>query len=262
MSKLVSIIIPYFNNISTLEEALYSCINSKYKNIEIIVVDDGSEVGVPSSILKNIDFKSVKFLHKKNGGAASARNYGVSNALGEYILFLDADDLILDTYISKAVGVLDSNNNTKLVYCQAVMFNKEKEFYWNLNPMSIYELYTSNCIFICSMIRRNDFDILGGFDTKLLALEDWDLWIRLVDYEYEVHQIQEVLFKYRIDQEDYKSLTNIYLKDEEKRLKLQQMIYEKNAAKIIRTLGHPGVLYTKIKAHNKKFWRRFKKIRI
>lgn len=105
--KKISVIIPCYNQSEYLLDAVKSVVNSTYKNLEIIVVNDGSTEKTPQeiqSMLMPID--NVILINQENSGVCAARNNGIIKASGEYILPLDADDRIADTYIEKAISIL------------------------------------------------------------------------------------------------------------------------------------------------------------
>ena len=104
MNDLISIIINVYNGEKYIKKCLDSVVNQTYKNIEIILVDDGSTDGSGELCekIKNNDTR-IKVYHKKNGGLGSARNYGFNQAKGEYILFLDSDDYIELNTIEKMI---------------------------------------------------------------------------------------------------------------------------------------------------------------
>lgn len=108
-TPLVSVVIPSFNSGRLLENAIKSVINQTYKNIEIIIVDDGSTDGTKEWLVKNS--LGIKYYFQKNSGAASARNTGVSLATGEYIAFLDADDIWLPTKLEKQIELINIQNS-------------------------------------------------------------------------------------------------------------------------------------------------------
>ena len=119
----VSVIVPVYNVLPCyIEEALDSALASTYQNIEIIVVNDGSTSKETLSFLKNYNNQKVKIINQINMGLAEARNTGIKNATGKYILPLDADDKIEPTYIEKAVKIIDSKKKIGIVYCEADMF--------------------------------------------------------------------------------------------------------------------------------------------
>jgi glycosyltransferase involved in cell wall biosynthesis len=104
--KKVSVVLPFYNGITLLEDALQSVINQTYSNIEIIVVNDGST--------ENVDFflekyaKNIKYVHRDmNGGCAAGRNTGIEHSTGDYIAFMDSDDIWLPTKIEKQVAIME-----------------------------------------------------------------------------------------------------------------------------------------------------------
>ena len=108
---LISIIVPVYNVESYLERCVNSIINQTYHNLEIILVDDGSPDGsgdLCDKLAKNDD--RITVYHKKNGGLSDARNYGVQNANGEYITFIDSDDFVAKDYIEHLYSMIQEFN--------------------------------------------------------------------------------------------------------------------------------------------------------
>lgn len=107
MKKLVSIIVPVYNIENYIERCLNSLINQTYENTEIIVIDDGS-----SDNSKNIvdTYKNIKVIHTDNKGLSAARNLGIKNANGEYIMFVDGDDYVSTNYVSHMVKSIDDKD--------------------------------------------------------------------------------------------------------------------------------------------------------
>lgn len=108
MNEIISVIIPIYNGESTLEKCVYSILNSKYSNLEIILVNDGS-TDKSRELCDNLtkkDFR-ISVYHLKNGGVSHARNIGISHAKGEYYTFIDCDDYVTENYF------LDLYNNIK-----------------------------------------------------------------------------------------------------------------------------------------------------
>lgn len=108
MEKKVSVIIPFYNNINWLNEAVESVLNQTYQNIEIIVVNDGSFENI-NMFLESYREK-IFYFEKTNGGAASARNLGISHANGEFIAFLDSDDIWLPNKLQEQISFMENNN--------------------------------------------------------------------------------------------------------------------------------------------------------
>ena len=117
MDKLISVIVPIYNVEKYLTKCIESIINQTYKNLEIILVDDGSPDKSPI-ICDEYAKKDnrIKVIHKKNGGLSDARNYGMSLATGEYISFIDSDDYIDEEMYEKMIFEL-INNDSDIVSC-------------------------------------------------------------------------------------------------------------------------------------------------
>lgn len=195
---MVSVIIPCYNDGKYLHEAISSVLASTYDEYEIIVVDDGSTDSETIKVLKNIHIDKVKVITcGTNQGLSHARNYGISQALGKYILPLDADDKIASTYISKAVKVLEKNENIGIVYCEAELFGLKKGK-WDLPEFKPAQMLVGNQIFSTAMFRKRDWQQTGGYceDWKH-GYEDYDFWLSILELGREVVRIPETLFFYR-----------------------------------------------------------------
>ncbi|HDX9639351.1 TPA: glycosyltransferase family 2 protein [Bacillus mobilis] len=125
-TQLVSVIVPLYNAEKYIEETMESILNQTYKNIEIVIVDDGSK-DQSSSIVKNFKKKypeQIKYISQENQGVSVARNTGIENANGEYISFLDSDDLWHSTKIEKQIESMHKNN-MNACYCGFMNFYEE-----------------------------------------------------------------------------------------------------------------------------------------
>ena len=135
-NELISIIVPVYNVEQYLEKCVNSIINQTYKNLEIILVDDGATdtSGKMCDELAKIDSR-IKVYHKENGGLSDARNYGVERATGEYIGFVDSDDYIDSEMYEKLYEAIKKENtdvaecNLKIIYPDRVELFTEKKYY-------------------------------------------------------------------------------------------------------------------------------------
>jgi glycosyltransferase involved in cell wall biosynthesis len=200
----VSIVIPCFNSGIVLLEALESCRNSQFQDFEILVVDDGSTDSRTIEILSQIECSiSLSVLRKNNGGASSARNFGVKEAKGEFLFFLDSDNLIRPDYLTHAVQVIQEDAEICVVYAKPFFFGNEgaqESSRFEVLDFSFDLLLAGNYVDMCSLVRKKAFLEVGGFDEnqELFFGEDWDLWIRLTQAGWKFHFLNEVLFDYRI----------------------------------------------------------------
>lgn len=199
---MVSVIVPCYKQAEYLPETLESVLAQTYPKWECVIVNDGSpdntEEIANEFLAKDNRFK---YIRKENQGVSAARNVGISKSKGEFVLPLDADDLIDSSYIGKAVGRFVQYPETKLVYCKADKFGKEVG-YWDLGEYEYEKLLWYNCIFCTAMFRRADFDLTKGYNVNMNhGIEDWDFWLTLLKKNDLVYRINEVLFHYRIKEE-------------------------------------------------------------
>lgn len=198
--KKVSVIIPCYNCGEYLEEAINSALASTYKNIEIVVANDGSTDEATLKALEKIgklENPLVKVVHQENKGASAARNLAISHAIGEYILPLDGDDKIHPSYIEKALEALETMPNIGAVYCETEFFGT-KSGKFDLPEYSRIELLNNNLIVCCGLYRKKDWERVGGYREDFQnGLEDWEFWISFLELGYDFYKIPEVLFYYR-----------------------------------------------------------------
>jgi len=193
---LVSVIIPIYNYGKQFEKTLNSVFESTYKNIEIIIVDDGStDSYVNQKLLSISENSSIKIIRQVNSGPSSARNNGIKNSTGDFILPLDADDSIHSDYIQTCVNILKNNKNISPVYCDTLHIGQlqgvEQRPEWSME-----RLIQGPFIVNCSMFHKEAFEKSDGYDTSLFGWEDYDLWIRMGKNGYKGHRIPKPLFTY------------------------------------------------------------------
>lgn len=194
----VSVVIPCYNAGGYLSEAVRAVLTQTFPDVEIIIVDDGSTDATTLKLLRDCSWPRTRVLHQANAGPAAARNCGVRAASGDYILPLDADDIIDPTYVTKAVAALEQRVDVGVVYCKAMRFGDE-EGPWDLPGFSVEELAIGNVVFVTALFRKTDWAAVGGFDEHLRhGLEDYDFWIKLVHRGRKVVQLDEYLFHYRV----------------------------------------------------------------
>ncbi|MFG6687630.1 glycosyltransferase family 2 protein [Mariniflexile sp. HNIBRBA6329] len=194
----VSIIVPCYNHAQYLDEALQSVKEQTYSDWECIIVDDGSPdttALVANGWIEKDD--RFKYVHQENKGLASARNYGISQSSGIFILPLDADDTISKDYLAKALGAFQEDASLKVVYCKAEKFGMETGA-WELKPFSLFNLSQENMIFCSALFRKTDWETVGGYDENMrYGCEDWEFWISLLKHGGTVKQLDSVGFYYR-----------------------------------------------------------------
>jgi glycosyltransferase involved in cell wall biosynthesis len=209
-APLITVIIPLYNGADFIEQTLRSVIAQTYQNLEIIVVNDGSTDHSPQLVQGLIaEDNRIEIITKPNGGVASARNLGIGRALGEWIGFVDADDIWDPTFVQKVVDrTAFLSDSVGVIYSWAQNINDRDQ----VIP-GVHVAYITGNVYgtlLChnflgnasaSVIRRSCFDRVGGYDSGLReaqaqGCEDWDLYLRLAEY-YDYAVIPELLVGYR-----------------------------------------------------------------
>jgi glycosyltransferase involved in cell wall biosynthesis len=195
----ISVIVPCYNQAQYLGECLQSIASQTFTDWECVVVDDGSPDNTEETAAKWTKKDSrFRYLKQQNSGVCAARNNGIENALGEWVLPLDADDKIAEKYLELAKN--EFKNGYKLIYCNADFFGG-KTGKWEIPEYNYFNQLRGNHIFISAFFRKNDWKNAGGFDTNLIyGFEDWDFWLSLLGLNDKAKKLDYVGFFYRIRQ--------------------------------------------------------------
>jgi glycosyltransferase involved in cell wall biosynthesis len=198
----VSVVIPVYNGERFLAETVHSALTQTHRDVEVIVVDDGSTDGTPE-VISHLG-GSVRSLRQSNQGVAAARNAGIAAARGHFVAFLDADDVWLPDKLERQLALFESNPSLGAVGCGNLVADERlTTVAEHLAPpcdLSSILLLRSNggltggstLIARTEVLRR-----LGGYDTRLSTSADWDLVVRIVRH-YEVASVREALMHYRL----------------------------------------------------------------
>lgn len=214
----VSVIIPCYKYAHFLKECVDSVRNQTYKNIEIIVVDDGS----PDNTKEVCEQLGVKCVSKLNGGLGSARNAGIKEATGEYIMCLDADDKLVPGAIQEHVNLMGEKT---IAQCALMEFGESHNVFTPLGA-TIESLLYANSVYCNAMFPKKAWEESGGYDesdTMRLGYEDWEYWIRLTDLGYNVVTSNNLALRYR-KHPNSMTLQTTHPNHE----KIRRYIYEKN----------------------------------
>lgn len=201
----VSVVIAAYNAMQYLPQTLESIYNQTFQDFEVIIVDDGSHDGIQQWSTGLLDPR-VHFFSQKNLGSAAARNNALNHALGDYIAFVDSDDLCEPRKLEKQVHILDNNPQVGLVYSWVSTIDgegnpsgkvckpsEEGDVWSRLTEHDILETGSN------PMVRRACFDKVGFFDEGLPYAQTWEMWLRIAStFQFKV--IREPLIKYRIHQ--------------------------------------------------------------
>jgi len=185
---LVSIVIPCYKQSQWLGEAIDSALKQTYQNIEVIVVSDGSPDNTVEVALQH----RVKLIVQDNQGVSSARNSGIKQAKGKWILCLDADDKIDHHFLERTIDKDD------IVTTKLTEFGDHNGVWQGINNPTLKDLKEGNQLNCCSLFKREIWEEIDGYDEEMHdGYEDWDLWIRARAVGYTITNIGEPLFFYR-----------------------------------------------------------------
>ena len=199
-----SIIIPCYNQGNFLSDCINSIQNQKNGSWEVWIINDGSgddtaQIGEEYSIQNS----KINYLYQTNQGLSAARNFGMNQAKGDFLLFLDADDWLEPDLLSKYIELISSNPSFQLFRCGYAYWDHPAGYCFHRhNPSGEGEIFpevlTQNigpCHSI--LINRKFAEKLGGFDIRLKSCEDWDFWIRAGRSGAKILSTSEVLVAYR-----------------------------------------------------------------
>lgn len=199
MSPLVSIVIPCYNDKLFIEQSVSSALKQTYENKEIIIVDDGSD-DKTKLVLSKLISPGVKVITQDNKGQSTARNVGIEEAKGEYILVLDSDDFIDFSFCEKAIKKLMSQKEVMLVSCFARLLYEDGRFgsYYPKGGTIAEFRFANEALGCTAMFRKSDWRNCGGYDENMVkGFEDWEFYIRLLKNGGKAEIIEEYLCNYR-----------------------------------------------------------------
>lgn len=198
----VSVVIPAYNAMNYLPKTLESVLQQTFTDFEVLIVNDGSSDQIVEWVDGVTDLR-VKLISQRNQGVSTARNIGIGHAQGEYVAFLDADDLWEPTKLEKQVHYLADRSEVGLVYTWTTLIDTLGEptgrVFASLVEGHVWKQLIENDMISTgssTMIRRSCFDEVGVFDPSLAFAEDWDMWLRIAAC-YSFGVVKEPLTFYR-----------------------------------------------------------------
>lgn len=201
----ISIIIPVYNGSDYLKLAIDSALAQTYDNIEVIVVNDGSNDDGKTDRVAQTYGDKIRYYKKKNGGVSTALNLAIDKMTGDYFSWLSHDDVYLNNKIERQVDFLDSlSNKDSIIYADFELIDEAGDLierckldHGLLEHIPIYSLLRGMINGITMLIPAKAFKTHGKFDDSLKCVQDYDMWSRLFnDYPF-VHQ-QDILTQTRI----------------------------------------------------------------
>ena len=234
MAPKVSICIPTYNRKVYLKQTIESVFAQTYKDYEVILVDDGSTDGT-AEMVKNTGLP-IRYHWQKNSGEAVARNKMIKLAQGEFITFVDSDDLLVHDAVEKMINLMEAEDGQVIVYGPYQRIDQHGNIYgrYKRKQHSGYiteYLFKSIFVYSCgSLFPKRVLESEGGFDTSLPVCSDYDFWLRL-SLKYQFVALAEPTFKRR------RHLGNISALSTENRLLelkvLERFYYEKGGDKVV-----------------------------
>ncbi len=190
---MISIIIPVYNQAAKLIKTLESLNSQSYQDYEVIIVNDGSSDGVENLCAKYLRSLETPynylFLNQANLGAPAARNRGYQEAKGEYLFFCDADAILRPQALETLLAYLENNPAASYAY-SSFMWGKKLFKLGDFDPEKLKKM---PYIHTMSLIRRSDYPA-GGWDESIKKLQDWDLWLTMLEEGHIGIFVPEILF--------------------------------------------------------------------
>tara|TARA_B110001469_G_scaffold126247_2_gene143424 strand:+ start:2838 stop:3770 length:933 start_codon:yes stop_codon:yes gene_type:complete len=200
----VSIIIPAYGHAEYILEALKSVFWQTYNDFEVIVVNDGSPDNTEEVLAEYIESEKIRYILQQNQGVATARNTGLERATGEFVAFLDDDDVWPEDKLAQQVQLIES--------CDAVMVGGTCKIYAPGDGSQNLDRTENSCEVLATidffsgnpftspgqtLIRKSALDAIGGYNSAIWGVDDLDLWIRLSRIG-EIHYYRRVVLYYRL----------------------------------------------------------------
>jgi glycosyltransferase involved in cell wall biosynthesis len=198
----ISVIIPVYNGQKTIQETLASVLNQRFGDFEVIVVNDGSQ-DATLEIINSINDYRIKVFSYPNTGVSASRNRGIDQAKGEFIAFLDADDLWTSDKLEKQLKALQANPQAALAYSWSDWIDESGHFlrsggHITVNGKAYDKLLVRDFIESGSnpLIRKQALAQVGGFDGSITHGEDWEMWLRIAAcYEFVAVPFPQILYR-------------------------------------------------------------------
>lgn len=217
MTPKVSIIVPVYNGEKYIQTCIEQIFNQSYTNFELLIINDGSTDDTLNilSNTKNLNNKNINIFNKANGGVSSARNLGIEKAHGQWIAFIDADDIITQNYLSDLMLAVDQDNSIDLNISGFKSFGSSTNLTNSFNNETITKDQIG--LLLSKQLKRTSFGTLWGkiykkeiiinnnikFDTKIRFNEDTLFNLRYFLFCHKIKTIKSVNYLWRIDERPF-----------------------------------------------------------
>ena len=193
----VSIVIPTYNDAIYLIDSLASVEKCRIGNAEVIIVDDGTKDEESLRILEALRARGYQIIAQENRGLSAARNTGIANSRGRFILPLDADNRLCKGFVQAALEAFDTRPDLGVVYTNRQLFGKQTGVV-QVPDFNLQTLLFGNYIDACAMFRRELWSDLNGYDERMPCWEDWEFWIRAGVHGWSFQHLDRIGFEYRV----------------------------------------------------------------
>ena len=201
----VSVVVPTYNLAVYTADALKSAQQQTFTDFEVVIVDDGSTDDTVAVIQPFLSDPRFTLIRQENQGTAGARNTAISHSRGDWIAFLDCDDLWLPDKLETQVGVIEAYPGAALIFGNGVEFTEEGDFGPFYRKREVFpdgaglrRILKCNCFWTCSvMVRRRDVLDVGMLRGELPGVDDYDLWLRILEGGGEARGVWEPVARYR-----------------------------------------------------------------
>jgi glycosyltransferase involved in cell wall biosynthesis len=200
---IVSVVTPTYNRARFLPDAVASVLAQTYADLELIVVDDGSVDDTRTVLEPFLADGRVRYFYQKNQGQSHARNHAIEHATGDFIAFLDSDDLWAPDKLEKQLAILQANPEVDIVHGDEAMIDEHGAVISLVNmkrysgQISCYLLADNSVSITTALVRRRCFNEMGGFDTSVGVADDYELWLRF-SAKYLFHYEPGIVASYRV----------------------------------------------------------------
>ena len=180
---IISIIMPFYNDKKYIRQAVSSVLNQTFPCFELLIIDDGSKDKESLEELEKVAKldERIKVFHKENEGVSATRDYGAKRAAkdSKYLVFLDSDDLLNETFLETCYWTLETNPKATWAYTDSVGFEGQ-EYTWN-KCFNCNKMKKENDLVITAVIKKDAFFEVNGFEIREKNVyEDWNLWLKLI----------------------------------------------------------------------------------
>lgn len=195
----VAVVIPCHNHGAFVKDAVNSALAQHDADVNVVIVDDGSNDGKTPKACDRLASDRVRVIHQDNRGLPAARNRGLHESTSDYVVFLDADDWIEPTFITRlhAVLVAAADDNVSHAYCQERLVELGTGI-WRVPEWDPMLLMITNIHPVTALVRRRCVEAVNGFNESMTGgYEDWDLWLKFVERGWRGVRVAEPLFVWR-----------------------------------------------------------------